>query len=120
MLAIDKNLTKENICMKRKPPIIFAILCLVLVTSIVFFIYSIVDINRFLNELANSPGTSGSDYFGVGMGYGICLFALSVLGLILSWKCKKQLHMKSMRYICIIGTVVFTLLLIASAFLFYM
>ncbi|MBR5322573.1 MAG: hypothetical protein IKU48_03410 [Clostridia bacterium] len=106
--------------MKRKlSMILFVISCLVLITSIVFCVCSIVDINHILNKLANDPSASGIDYLGIGWGYGIGLFAVSVLGLILSMISKKLLQQKTLRYICIIAMVVFALLLITSVFLFY-
>ncbi len=100
--------------------ILLVVSCLVLVVSIAFCIYSVVDINRSLNELANNPSASGIDYLGIGWGYGICLFTVSVLGFILSAVSKKLLQQKSLRYVCIIAMVIFALLLITSIFLFYM
>jgi hypothetical protein len=80
----------------------------------------VVDINRILNELVNNPSASGIDYFGIGWGYGICLFTVSVLGFILSAISKKLLQQKSLGYVCIIAMVIFALLLITSIFFFYM
>ncbi|MBR3978939.1 MAG: hypothetical protein IKJ94_04880 [Oscillospiraceae bacterium] len=94
--------------------------CLVLIVSIIFCVYSIADINRILNELANDPSASGIDYFGIGWGYGICLFAVSVLGFILSWISKKLLQQKILRYITIAAMAVFALLFIISIFTFCM
>jgi len=98
---------------------LIVVLCLVLITSVAFFVYSIVDINRIMNELSNDPSASGIDYFGVGWEYGIGLFALSVFGLILSVISKKLLKQNNLQYISIIGIVGFVILLIASFFLFY-
>ena len=77
------------------------------------------DIIRIQNELANAPGASGIDYWGIGWGYGISLFAVSILGLILSWVSKKLLQQKILRNISVIAIVVFVLLIIASLFMFY-
>ena len=93
---------------------------LVLAVSVVFCVYSVIDINRVLNEIANDPSASGIDYFGIGWGYGICLLAVSVLGLILSGISKKLLQQKALGYVTITAMVVFALLLLASIFLFYM
>lgn len=107
--------------MKRTLSMILLIVsCLVLVASIVFCIYSFIDINRILNELANDPSASGIDYFGIGWGYGICLFAASVLGLILSAISKKLLQQKIGRYVCIIAIATFIFLIITSICLFCM
>jgi len=73
---------------------LIVVLCLVLITSVAFFVYSIVDINRIMNELSNDPSASGIDYFGVGWEYGICLFTASFLCLILSGISKKLLQQK--------------------------
>ena len=100
--------------------ILLVISCLILVVSIVFCIYSVVDINRIYNELANDPSASGIDYFGIGWGYGICLFAVSILGLIISAISKKMLQQKALGYVCIVAMVVFAFLIITSIFLFCM
>ena len=107
--------------MKRMLSIILlAASCLILIVSIAFCCYGVYDINRTLNELANNPSASGIDYFGVGWGYGICLFAASTLGLILSGISKKLLQQRILQYISIAAMVIFALLLITSFFLFYM
>lgn len=100
--------------------ILFTVLCLVLTVSVVICFYSIYDINRTLNELANTPGTSGIDYLGIGWIYGICLFAVSVLGLILSGISQKLLQQKIQQYVSIVAMVVFALLLMISFLIFYM
>ena len=100
--------------------ILLVISCLVLIVSIVFCICSVVDINRIYNELSNDPSASGIDYWGIGWGYGICLLAASILGLILSAIGKKLLQQKTLGYVCMIAMVVFSLLIITSIFLFCM
>ena len=108
-------------CMKRLlSMILFVVLCLILIVSIVFCVYSVIDINRILNELANDPSSSGIDNFGIGWGYGICLLAVSVLGFILSGISKKLLQQKALGYVTIIAMAVFALLFLTSIFLFYM
>jgi len=93
--TINSNLQNREFSMKRTLSIILLIVsCLVLIVSIVFCVYSIVDINRILNKLANDPSASGIDYFGVGWEYGICLFTASFLCLILSGISKKLLQQK--------------------------
>ena len=107
--------------MKRTLSIIlFTLSCLVLIVAIAFCIYSIYDINRVLNELANTPGASGIDYMGIGWGYGLALFATSAFGLILSVISKKILHKKELEYLTIVAMIIFALLLTTSLFLFYM
>lgn len=69
--------------------VLLAASCLVLVLSLFVCVYGIWDINRTLEALANNPSASGLDYFGIGWGYGICLFAVSTVGLILSIISKK-------------------------------
>jgi hypothetical protein len=106
--------------MKRKLSIVpLIIACLVLTGSIVYCFYGIDAINRTLNALSNDPTASGIDYFGIGWGYGISLFALSVLGLILSRISAKQLRQSRLRYASIAVTAAFALLLAASIYLFY-
>ena len=73
--------------------------CLGQIVSVVFCIYCFVSLNCRLDELANKPGASGVDYFGIGMGYGFFLFCASVLGLILSGISTKLSKQKILRYI---------------------
>lgn len=99
--------------------IIFAVSVLILAALVIACIYGIYDINRTLNELANDPGASGIDYFGIGWGYGIILFALSVPELILLAVNMKLLQQKTLRYISAAGIVISGLLMMASIYLFY-
>ena len=64
--------------MKRILP--FVVMCLHLIATLIFCVYSFFDIARYLQR----PGLSGVDMLGLGWGYGICLFSLAVLGIILS------------------------------------
>lgn len=106
--------------MKRtRSLVLFIISSLILLVSIFFCIYGVVDIIRTQNELANAPSASGIDYWGIGWGYGISLFAISVLGLILSWISRKLLQQKILRTISVIAIAVFVFLIIASLFMFY-
>lgn len=108
-------------CMKRiLAMILFVVSCLVLIASIAFFVYGVVDINRILNELSNNPSASGIDYLGIGWAYGIGLFVVSILGLIMSGISKKMLQKKILQYASIVEMVAFSLLLVTSIFLFCM
>lgn len=100
--------------------ILFVVSCLVLIASIAFFVYGVVDINRILNELSNNPSASGIDYLGIGWAYGIGLFVVSILGLIMSGISKKMLQKKILQYASIAEMVAFSLLLVTSIFLFCM
>lgn len=106
--------------MKKTISTILLILSLLIgVLLIACCLYGFYDINRTLNELANDPSGSGIDYFGIGWGYGIILFALSVPELILSAVNMKLLQQKALRYISAAGIVISGLLMIASIYLFY-
>ena len=100
--------------------ILFVVSCLVLIASIAFFVYGVVDINHILNELSNNPSASGIDYLGIGWAYGIGLFVVSILGLIMSGISKKMLQKKILQYASIVEMVAFSLLLVTSIFLFCM
>ncbi len=99
--------------------IIFVVSCVLLIGSLAFCVYSIVDVNCTLNELDNTHGVSAADYFGIGWAYGICLFGASTFGLILSMICKKILKQKVLQYILIVSICIFVLLLVISIVLFY-
>lgn len=106
--------------MKRTLSIVLLIAsCLALIGSAIFCIDSICQINRTLHDLANDPSAGGIDYFGVGWSAGVCLFALSVLGLVLSEIAMKQLRQGVLRSVSLAVTVGFALLTLASIFLFY-
>ena len=107
--------------MKRTLSIILlTVSCLILIASIIFCFYSVYDINRTLNELANNSSASGIDYMGVGWGYGICLFITSTLGLILMGISKKRLQKRILQHISVAAMILFAFLVITSFVLFYM
>lgn len=119
-IAMTLDLKKGEFAMDKKSPIILLMVsCSVLIISIAFCVYSLIDIHRILNELASNPGASGIDYWGLGWGYGICLFGISTLGLILSIVSIRCLEQKKLQYIAIAAMVVFILLLMVSLILFY-
>lgn len=86
---------------------------------VVFLHYSICDINSAVDELANDPSASGIDYGGIGWGYGIGLFTISVLDLILSCVSKKLQQRKIYQYISFAAALVFVLLMAVSVILFF-
>lgn len=96
--------------------ILLATVCLTLIAAIVCCLYGAYDTERTLQELAGM-GASGIDYLGVGWGYGICLFAISLFGLILSIIDIKLLQDKLV-YIPVITTVVFVILTFMSFYFF--
>ena len=105
---------------KRIPIILSAISYLILIAAVLFCICSIIDSIRITSELTVDPGASGMDYFGIGWGYGIGLFTLSVFGLIFAGISMHGLRQKFLRWVTGIAILIFVLLLITSIFLFYM
>ena len=94
--------------------VFLALLCLVLVLSVAFLIYSIFDIPRVKGELARDPSASGIDYWGIGWGYGIGLFCLSLFGLTLGII---NLHLQKrelLQYGCVVSVILFGMLMAAS------
>ncbi len=100
--------------------VLFVVSCLILVSTVIFGVYSVIDIFRSLMELANDPTVSGIDYLGIGLWYGICLFTMSFLGFILSAISKILLESKKLRFVCNIAMIIFALPLAASVFVFFM
>jgi hypothetical protein len=92
---------------------------MLLVASLCMCIYSFYDLNCVLNELAKDTNASGIDYFGIGWGYGICLFAISMVGLIVSIISKKIQQQRILKKFSLGAMVVFVLLIVVSVFLFY-
>ncbi len=100
--------------------VVFVGMCLVLLATVLFGIYSVIDIFRILTELANDPTVSGIDYFGLGMWYGLWLFALSFVGLILSVAGRILVQQKRLQLVCNIVMLIFILPMLAAVFVFYM
>lgn len=92
---------------------------LLLFASLYFCIYSFYDINCVLDKLANDPNASGIDYFGIGWGYGICLFAISIIGLFVSIISKKMQQQRISKNISLGAIFIFVLLIVVSIFLFF-
>lgn len=99
--------------------ILLVLSLLFVVLSVVCTIYAIYDIDRISKDLANDPGASGIDFMGLGWGYGIILFAMSALGLILSAVNIKLLSKKVLRYTAFAEVVISSILVIVSFFIFY-
>lgn len=100
--------------MKRILP--FVVMCLHLIATLLFCVYSILDIERYLQQ----PGLSGIDMLGLGWGYGICLFALAVLGIILSNISEKKQTEGPLKTISCFVKIVFWLLIVVSVIIFYL
>ena len=100
--------------MKKASTILFILSLLFVILAVSGSIYAIYDIAQISNNLANDPSASGIDFMGIGWGYGIILFVLSTLGLILSAVTKKVL-----RYTAVAEIAVSAVLIIVSIFIFY-
>ena len=106
--------------MKKKTGIVLLIASyLVLFVSLYMCIFSIYDLHRVLEELAGNPGAGGMDYWGLGWGYGMSLFAASTVGLVLSLISKKLLESGMPRNFSRAATGLFLLLDVAAVILFY-
>ena len=106
--------------MKKVLPIILLVaMILCFITSLCFCIYSFYDLNRVLAELANNPSASGIDYLGLGWGYGICLFGISITGLIVSTINKKVQQIQVLKNISLGAIFVFAIFIVLSVVLFY-
>lgn len=98
--------------------ILFVIMCLILISSLVFCIYSICAISETYKELANTPGTSGVDYLGIGWEM-IFLFPFAVAGVIISFISKKLQQHKVLKNFSLAAIFIFVLLIIVSIIFFY-
>lgn len=106
--------------MKKVTSIILFVLSLLFVAlSVAGTIYAIYDIVRISNDLANNPSSSGIDFMGIGWGYGIVLFVMSIFGLTLSAVNIKLLSKKALRYIAVAEVAVSAVLIIVSVCIFY-
>ena len=99
--------------------VLFVAMSLLFIASLCFCLYSFYDINRVLAEFANDPSASGIDYFGLGWGYGICLFAISIIGLLVSTINKKVQQKQVLKNISLGAIFVFVLFMVLSVLLFY-
>jgi len=99
--------------------ILFIMSCIICVSSVGFYIYSINDIERTYYELANTPGVSGIDYWGIGWGYGGILFMASAIGAVFSGVSAKISQPKVQRYGSLILVAMFGVLMLLAICLFY-
>ncbi len=104
---------------KAVSEVLFVVSLFVVVLAVAGSIYAVYDIITIKNDIAAAHNTSGIDSFGIGMGYGIVLFVISLLGLILSAVCIKLFSKKSIRYAAVAETVSAVILVIVSVFIFY-
>ena len=105
--------------MKRVLSIVLLVaMGLLFIASLCFCIYSFYDLNRVLAELANDPSASGIDYFGLGWGYGIYLFAISITGLIVSIINKRVQQIQVVKNISLCAIFAFVLFIVLSVLLF--
>jgi len=93
--------------------------CLIFLIALSFCIYSFIGLSHDLDQLANDHNVSGIDFLGVGWGYGIILFLLSLTGLLFS--IVSGITQERKRGKCISSSVgcLFILLLFVAVFLFY-
>lgn len=94
--------------------VFLALLCLVLILSVAFLIYSIFDIPRVKEALARDPSASGIDFWGIGWGYGIGLFCLSLFGLALGIINMNLQKRELLQYGCVVSVILFGMLMAAS------
>ncbi|MBQ6818155.1 MAG: hypothetical protein IJP35_00925 [Clostridia bacterium] len=70
-------------------------------------------------RLTNDPGASGLDYFGVGWGYGIVLFVVSVVGIIVAAISRKVQQQRVLKNISLGAVLAFVLLVFVAVGIFY-
>ena len=121
IIHLDKLVFDEGEnALKKVLSIIFLVaMSLSFLISLLLSIYSSYDLNRVLVELANDPSVSGIDYFGLGWGYGICLFSISIIGLIVSIINKKLQRQQILKNISLGAIFSFVLFIVLSILLFY-
>ena len=72
-----------------------------------------------LTRLANDPGASGLDYFGVGWSYGIVLFVVSIVGIIAAVISRKAQEKRVLKNISLGAVFTFVLLAFVAVGIFY-
>lgn len=97
-----------------------ALSCLLLTAALLVFAYGIWGIIATLYRLEHDPGASGIDYLGMGWEAGSRLFIVSVPGLILSCVSRGLLREKRSQSVASAVIVVFSCLVAASVFLFFL
>ena len=66
--------------MKKIAVILTVLSILILLVANAFCVYSVYELIQEFNALENDPEKGGMDYFGLGWGYAVVLFGISVLG----------------------------------------
>ncbi len=95
------------------------ITCVLLLATVCLCVYGFCDLERISDELANTPGVSGADFFGIGWAHGIELCAVSAVGLAVSITGTLLQRKKAPKIISLIAVIGFVLLIAVSAFLFF-
>ncbi|MBR5473628.1 MAG: hypothetical protein IKU82_06555 [Clostridia bacterium] len=97
----------------------FVLSVVVAVCDLCLAVFGMIDLQKTLNILSTTPGTSGIDYFGIAWGLAILLFFVSLVGLTFSTTtvliAEKLIIKRSACTICIL----FALLLMVSVFIFF-
>jgi hypothetical protein len=104
---------------KSASTILFILSVIFAILTVIGTAYAICDITRISNDLTNDLAASGVDFMGIGWGYGIVLFALSAIVLILSAVSIKLLSNKALRYTAVAEVILSAVLIVASVFIFY-
>ncbi|MBQ2989563.1 MAG: hypothetical protein IKM00_10145 [Clostridia bacterium] len=102
--------------------VLFVLMLTLLIGSAAVGIYAICDIRAEMEQLDNTPGTSGADYLGLmgaGWLYGGILFIASVIGGILSSACGKLLARKTPKAIASVSQALFVLIGFGSVLMFF-
>ena len=102
---------------ERTAKILFVTSLLLIALTVSFAIYAVCDLIRLDIELSKDPAADAFAYWGNGWGYGVILFAASVVDLILS-TVNIRLQEKRRRWIAIGATVMSILLIVASMAVF--
>lgn len=103
--------------MKNRIVIILNILWLV--ACVALCLYGIYTVHQTFTALANTPGASGIDYWGIGWASGVALFILSAIGLLLCALSSKTLRINHCARLRAVSNVLYILLLAVSIILFY-
>ena len=102
--------------------ILFILMLTLLIGAAAVGIYAICEIHAEIEQLDNTPGASGVDYLGLmgaGWLYGGILFAISIVGWILSSVCEKMLARKIPKAVASISKTLFVLTCLGAVLMFF-
>ena len=105
--------------MKKFLFVITILLIIISLSCVVASVFCIADFTTYYNSVADNPASDGIDFLLIGMGHGLLLAGFAVVGFVCSLVLKLMRKTKFFKIYSIAGMVVFSVLIVVAAFVFF-